>query len=55
MDTDNEGFISISSFVIAVENSSALGESFKRQTMGSKRSEFDRTLTSQRTNKWSKN
>lgn len=52
MDVDNEGFISVGSFVVAVDNSTALGDSFKRQT--TKRTELGQTLTSQRTNKWSK-
>jgi hypothetical protein len=53
LDVDNEGFISIQSFIVAVENSTALGDSFKRQTMTSKRSDFDRTVSS-RINKWDK-
>jgi len=30
LDVDNEGFISIPNFIVAVENSIALGDSFKR-------------------------
>jgi hypothetical protein len=53
-DVDNEGFIPISSFFVDVKNSTALGDSFKRATMSSKKSDMDRTINS-RTNKWSKN